>query len=320
MTTISGINWKGVDLNLLLSFKALMDKRSVTYAAEQLHLGQSAMSYNLNRLRTLFNDPLFERQGNTMVPTRRALELLSPIEQVLNVIGTEILTPATFEPRQYQGAFHIGLSDYAELVFGPLLFDAITGAAPDAQLVFHAIDDSNCQSAFDAGTLDIAIGSFSTLPDQLSHQPLYRERHMCLFDNTTMNYGLPLSLKNYLNTPQAIITSSGGLSTPVDATLATKGMQRQVQLGSSRFLTLKHLLHGRNLLCVMAELVCRSPFFGESLSISEPPIAIGDFDIELVQKRSDESHPRMGWLSDTLTQLIVEHRQQLLNGEFEHKN
>ncbi|MEC6816525.1 LysR family transcriptional regulator, partial [Photobacterium toruni] len=49
------INWRGVDLNLLIAFAALMDTRSVTKAANKLAIGQSAMSHNLSRLRRLLN-------------------------------------------------------------------------------------------------------------------------------------------------------------------------------------------------------------------------------------------------------------------------
>lgn len=55
------INWRGVNLNLLRTFDALMEQRSVTRAALQLHIGQPTMSYNLNQLRHLLKDPLFER-------------------------------------------------------------------------------------------------------------------------------------------------------------------------------------------------------------------------------------------------------------------
>ena len=61
---MSEINWRGVDLNLLLTFDAIMTFGSVSLAAKHLYLGQPATSYNLKRLRTLFNDELFERHGN----------------------------------------------------------------------------------------------------------------------------------------------------------------------------------------------------------------------------------------------------------------
>ncbi len=64
-----------VDLNLLPVLEVLLEEQSVTGAARRLHLSQSAVSKQLNRLRELFNDPLFERSAFGLKPTPRALAL-----------------------------------------------------------------------------------------------------------------------------------------------------------------------------------------------------------------------------------------------------
>ena len=50
---IDHINLSRIDLNLLVAFDALLTERSVTKAAARVGLGQSAMSHNLARLRSL---------------------------------------------------------------------------------------------------------------------------------------------------------------------------------------------------------------------------------------------------------------------------
>ncbi len=57
-----------VDLNLLPVLEVLLEEQSVTGAARRLHLSQSAVSKQLNRLRELFNDPLFERSAFGLKP------------------------------------------------------------------------------------------------------------------------------------------------------------------------------------------------------------------------------------------------------------
>ena len=47
-----------LDLNLLVALDALLTERSVTRAAERLHLSQPALSASLARLRNHFNDPI----------------------------------------------------------------------------------------------------------------------------------------------------------------------------------------------------------------------------------------------------------------------
>jgi DNA-binding transcriptional LysR family regulator len=55
----------------------------VTHAATRVGLTQPAMSNALNRLRTLFGDPLFIRRGPEMAPTPRAVELAGPVRSGL---------------------------------------------------------------------------------------------------------------------------------------------------------------------------------------------------------------------------------------------
>ena len=57
-----------LDLNLLHVFDTIYREGSLTRAARALHLTQPAVSHSLSRLRDHFDDPLFTRQGNQMVP------------------------------------------------------------------------------------------------------------------------------------------------------------------------------------------------------------------------------------------------------------
>lgn len=52
------MRFHGLDLNLLVTLDALLTQRSVTRAAEQLNLSQSAISCALNRLREHLDDDL----------------------------------------------------------------------------------------------------------------------------------------------------------------------------------------------------------------------------------------------------------------------
>ena len=83
MDVIAERNLRTVDLNLLVVFDALMAERNVTRAAERNGLSQPAVSKALNRLRYLFDDPLFVRHDRGMEPTARARELAGPIHGAL---------------------------------------------------------------------------------------------------------------------------------------------------------------------------------------------------------------------------------------------
>ena len=62
-------NLSRVDLNLLVVLDAIVAEGGVSRAAEQLNLTQPAVSHALARLRELFDDPLFVREGRNLAPT-----------------------------------------------------------------------------------------------------------------------------------------------------------------------------------------------------------------------------------------------------------
>ena len=77
------MNPNRLDLNLLRVFDAILETRSVTIAASTLSLTQSAVSNQLARLRDAFDDPLFVRTSEGMVPTPRAEAIADPIRKSL---------------------------------------------------------------------------------------------------------------------------------------------------------------------------------------------------------------------------------------------
>lgn len=301
---MESINWRGVDLNLLIAFAALMETRSVTKAAEKLSIGQSAMSHNLSRLRTLINDPLFERRGHHMVATDKAKELAPVIEQVLQLITSEILQPKIFTPEADQSTIRIGLIDYAELLFAPVLFDAILSQAPNCQLSFHKVDRHNYQAVMEDQDIHLVIGSMAQLPRDLDSQYLYTEDHVCLFDSQATGLRAPVDLARYIQTPQALVTPDGKLVSAVDQQLQAQGFSRHVAVGSGNFLTIRHLLSGRNLLCVVSTLMARITLFNDDLTQCPPPVTIPDFDIRMIWRKRNANHPRLIWLRQCVAQTV----------------
>ena len=110
-----------IDLNLLIVFETMMHERSVTRTAEKLFLGQPAISAALGRLRGIFNDPLFVRNGRLMEPTARAQELFELLVPALDSISNAISATSDFEPANSDAVFRIGLSDEVEFSLLPAL-------------------------------------------------------------------------------------------------------------------------------------------------------------------------------------------------------
>lgn len=124
----------GVDLNLLVALDALLAEQSVTKAATRLRLSQPGMSSALRRLRKLFNDPLFVREGSILVPTARALSLAEPVRAALTLVEHALMDRPSFDPTVDECHIRISCSDYSVLVLiGPLMH-TLARVAPSVRI------------------------------------------------------------------------------------------------------------------------------------------------------------------------------------------
>ena len=72
----NGMNLSKVDLNLFIVFDAIYTEANLTRAGQIVGITQPALSNALARLRETFNDPLFVRTAQGMVPTPMAQNIM----------------------------------------------------------------------------------------------------------------------------------------------------------------------------------------------------------------------------------------------------
>lgn len=87
-----------INLNLLRIFDAVCRTRSMTKAAQELHMTQSGVSQNIKTLEDVLQVKLFDRVKQKPVPTQKALELygfsseaLVSLEKIFNQISSQDL-------------------------------------------------------------------------------------------------------------------------------------------------------------------------------------------------------------------------------------
>lgn len=121
MTHMRKIDHLGLDGNTLTTFLTVLEEMSVSRAAERMGVTQSAVSHTLDKLRTVFNDPLFVRVGRGIESTDRARALQAPVESVLDDLKS-LADHREFDPLVEQMEFTIAANDFPiQLIFPKLL-------------------------------------------------------------------------------------------------------------------------------------------------------------------------------------------------------
>ncbi|WNC66884.1 LysR family transcriptional regulator [Thalassotalea nanhaiensis] len=124
-------NMRNIDLNLLPVFSALMRDKNLSHTAENLGMTQPAVSQALKRLRSLYNDPLFERKGGKMEPTLKAEAIYPGVEVILNDVLHTLPEQDKFDHKTSNKHFHVNILGVAHKLFMTNVIKKLAQIAPN---------------------------------------------------------------------------------------------------------------------------------------------------------------------------------------------
>ena len=150
------IDVRSLNLNLLPALEALLREESVSGAARRMHVGQSAMSHSLARLRLLFDDPLFVTSNRKLVPTPLARKLAKDLTLALDQLERAIARPEPFSPKTAHRSFRVSTLDYFELTALPRVLEKLRREAPHLNLEIERYSAA-ATPALLAGEIDLAL-------------------------------------------------------------------------------------------------------------------------------------------------------------------
>ena len=307
---IDTVNLARIDLNLLVHLDALLRNRSVTRAAAQVGIGQSAMSHNLARLRELFSDELLTRGPEGMRLTPRATALLEPVKTMLAQVEALVSREQAFDPATAMRTFRFGLPDSMEVLIMPALLARVREVAPGIHLRLYNIDPSRLLDDLDADVMDLAIFYEPLKEGQIHHKrrKLFTETFLCMFNAQKTGITPPISLDDYVRLPHVLTSMAQGRSARgfVDDALEKLGLRRSVALTTQRFLTVPSLVSHAPVVVTMGSRLARRFSAELGLSLSPPPVDLDEVTVSLLWHASYDHDPAHAWLRDQLVELVAE--------------
>lgn len=240
-----------VDLNLLPVLDALLRHRSVSVAARELDMSQSALSSALARLRALLGDELLVRTGRGMLPTARGSELAAPVAAILAQVRDQVLPAGGFVPAQATRQFTLCLSDVGSYVLWPRIVQAVRAQAPRVTLRLRTLAQTAIAPALESGEVDLAVGAYPGLPGALFQRRLFDRLYVGLVRAGHPLAGQRLTLRQFAAASQVVVRMSSGIQERIDEALTLQQMPRQQTLEMPSYLMLPPLLLAGDYLAVM---------------------------------------------------------------------
>lgn len=284
---IDKMNINKLDLNLLKVFSTLYDTGNVTRAGERMGLAQSSMSNALNRLREQFDDPLFQRTPQGMLPTARAQQLAPQIESILS--GAERLLEAqTFVPEEAVRQITIASSDLFVSATAPGLMARLSALAPGISLNFVALDKQRLEAQLDSQQIDFAVGTFDQLPARFHRRQLAREAFICIAASQHPNIGHRLSLERYTSLRHVLVTLNADSLGAVDTILAKQGLTREIAMICAQFSAAVEVVAKSQLIATVPSAV-KEMAMRAGCRVIAVPLEIPSWSTELVQTQQTQS-------------------------------
>ncbi|KEF31028.1 Transcriptional regulator, LysR family [Marinobacter nitratireducens] len=288
-----------LDLNLLHVFDTIYREGSLTRAAKALHLTQPAVSHSLSRLRDHFDDPLFTRQGNQMVPTPLARRFLESMRPGLTQIQSAVNQFHAFDPASQRKTYSLGLRDILESTYLPQLMKRLA-PYPELEITSQRIARRDMETQLAAGKLDFAVDVLLPVSSQTSHELLRQDRLVVLArkDHPLVAHGL--SMENYLEAKHVLVSSRTEGPGIEDFELSRLGAHRNIRLRCQHYFAACRVVEETDLLLTMPETYARLIAERSNISIMDPPADLPSIDVHLYWHKAYEKEPALIWFRQQL--------------------
>lgn len=239
-----------MDLNLFRVLDAIHTHGGINAAARALHLTQPAITHSLNRLRELFGDPLFVRQGNRVVPTHKARSVMADVQLHLRGLQATTQMHASFRADELDMTFTVGFRDVLESIVFPPLLAKMAALAPHTHIVSRRIAAADVDRELSAGTTDLVVDRRLQAGPRRCSQHLLDESLVVGMRAKHPLAGSALRRSDYLSA-RHVAVSQLGEAVPLDVLLAQDGRSRDIQLVCQHYFSACQVAASSDLLLTM---------------------------------------------------------------------
>lgn len=296
-----------LDMNLLLTFDALMRTRSATASSALLHKTQPAISRDLARLRLRLEDPLLVVVKGRFIPTERALELHSAVHDALAQIESALRPPEAFDPAKAGGVVNIGTGAHSEILLAAPLIERLHRAAPGITLRFQSVHGDFVPDDLDAERLDLAIGLFGKVPARFHRDTLLKDRRVCVVSAKHPWAGRgALTLADLPSIKWFAFAQMYGRETNFDRALKPDAARLEFSAYLSGFGITPYVLLDTDYATTMPASVALAHARHFPLATLELPASLRKIELVMVWPRRLHTSPLQAWLRGQIREVLRE--------------
>jgi DNA-binding transcriptional LysR family regulator len=293
-----------LDLGWLEVFVQIYETKSVTRAASLLGMEQASASIALNKLRQHFDDRLFVRTADGMIPTPRAQSIYPELHEALVRIEKARGAPAAFSPADAVREFRICMTDISEIIILPKLINYLQKTAPGLVIEAEKIS-ADSRQRLASGDVDLAVGFLPDLEAGFYQQSLFEQDFVCLAAKNHPRVQGKLSPRIFSSEGHILVTTLGTGHAIVDKVLAQRKIERRVVLRVPSFLGVARIVAQTDFLVVVPRLLGVALAKQEHVQVLEPPTHLPHYQVKQHWHERFNLDAGSIWLRQTMAKLFM---------------
>lgn len=200
---------KHTEFSLIPMFVAVMEEKNLSVAAKKLGVSQPAISQGLTRLRELYQDELFIREGRGYLPTGYAKSIYPSLLESMNVIMGTVPEQFKFDPKTCNRTFTISaLSVFNHTFFVPLC-NLIKEKAPLCTIEILPIVSDGVESLMRFDKIDLLIEVDNTRYPTLKKRLISSDSLSIIYSKNHPRLESSITEDEFLNEKHVVHTQHG---------------------------------------------------------------------------------------------------------------
>jgi len=282
-----------------------MHEKNISHAAENLGMTQPAVSQALKRLRSLYNDPLFERKGGKMMPTLKADEIYPIINNILADVSSTLPETGNFLPETANLNFHINVIGVGNSNFLTKLSQRLAQLAPNISLTVSTDMLIDAEKSLRDKEYDLHLDYLTIDEIGCHHQELFNDKLFVIArkQHPSLNNKTNLLLSEYLAEKHAAFAPRKNNVYSLNLALQDFSFNREIKYTSTSIENILEIVSATDLICIMPSTVLQSMNHLDDYIWFNPPFKTKEMKAYMNWHWSMEHVKSHRWLRDIIVDI-----------------
>lgn len=291
-------NFLDINGHLLRMLVCILEKGSISKAAQELGVTQSAVSHALDKLREITHDPLFVKSGRGISPTARATELGNQAKSFLSQLQAFSDTPH-FSPKDIDLTITIAANDLQRDLLLPSLFIKLREQAPKVKLKIISSGIPSLEMLRDQGC-HFAISPRPPNGSDIIHKRLFEDQYVVFYD--AKKRSAPKNISEFLEAEHISVVYDPPRPIALDEFLLEKNLRRNFAITVPSFSAIPAFLKDSTMLATLPSMVKVNLF--KDFASANVPVKCPGMPMYLIWHQKYHKDPTQLWIRKLLIESL----------------